>query len=243
MKPLLSIVIPTLQEENAIHDMITRLRIGIQSIPYEIIIADGRSTDKTVDIARSLADKVIISESTHPSPARQRNEGGRAASGEIIAFLDCDVSMPHPESFFVHALWRFRTDPQLVGLTGPQRTLPEFEKWADRINWGILNLMIRTMNNVLHRGEVSGKLMIARKSAFDHVHGLRDDLITREDANFFLRLSYIGKTRFDPELMIYHHARRAHRIGWWKLWGIWTWNTIYVALFDRAWTDAWRPIR
>jgi GT2 family glycosyltransferase len=64
----------------------------------------------------------------------------------------------------------------------------------------------------LHRGETSGKIMIVRRSAFDAVKGFREDLVTREDADFFLRLSRIGRTRYDPPLLIYHGARRAHKL-------------------------------
>jgi glycosyltransferase involved in cell wall biosynthesis len=239
---MLSFVVPTLQEEKAIGPMLRWIREKV-TLPKEIIVADGRSTDKTVERARGLADKILISKGVAPSPARQRNQGGFEASGEYIVFLDCDVTIENPDWFFSHAISEFEKDPKLVAITGPQRARPGCETWADRINFGILNYGIRFKNNVLHIGEVSGKFMLVRKSAFHAVKGLRDDLITREDANFFKRLSHIGKTRYYPELMIFHGARRAHAIGWWRLWYVWLFNTLWVSLFDKAYVNEWVPIR
>lgn len=239
----LSIVIPTLQEETAIGDMLYWLRTALK-MPHEVIVADGHSADRTVEIAKRYEVRVLVAPaSEQPSPARQRNEGGRAAQEEYICFLDCGVSFPDPDAFFSHAIARFEGDPNLLALTGPQRTTPALETWADRINWGILNLGIRIKNNWLGIGEVSGKFMMVRKGTFEKVGGLRDDLVTREDADFFWRISHIGATRFDPKLMIYHPARRAHTIGWIKLWWIWMRNTVWVALFDTAIEKEWKPVR
>jgi len=239
---MLTFVIPTFQEEQAIGPMLRWIREKV-TLPKEIIVADGNSKDKTVERAQGLADTILIATGFAPSPARQRNQGGRTAHGEYIVFLDCDVSIPDPDAFFSFAIKEFEKDPQLVGITGPQRARPGCETWADRINFGILNQSIRLKNNVFHIGEVSGKFMMCRKSAYDAVGGLRDDLITREDADFFWRLSKIGKTRYYGNLMIFHGARRAHRIGWWRLWYIWLVNTLWVTLFDKALVKEWVPIR
>ena len=239
---MLSVVIPTLQEEKAIGPMLRWVKEKL-TLPHEIIVADGNSSDKTVERARGLANTILIATGVAPSPARQRNQGGRAAHGEYIVFLDCDVTIDDPDWFFTHAIQEMEKDPKLVGITGPQRARPGCETWADRVNFGILNQSIRLKNNALGMGEVSGKFMFVRKSAFDKVGGLRDDLITREDADFFWRLSRIGKTRYYSKLMIYHGARRAHAIGWWRLWYIWLFNTMWVSLFDKAYVSEWVPIR
>ncbi|MEN9561003.1 MAG: hypothetical protein RIQ56_276, partial [Candidatus Parcubacteria bacterium] len=155
---MLSIVVPTYQEENAIGPMLRWLREKL-TLPHETIVADGRSSDKTVLRAHGLADVLVISKNASPSPARQRNEGGRLAKGDYIVFLDCDVTIPDPDGFFSYAIKQFENDPKLLGLTGPQRARPGCETWADRINFDILNLGMRIKNNLLGMGEVSGKFM------------------------------------------------------------------------------------
>lgn len=239
---MLSVVIPTYMEEKTIGGMLRWIKEKLM-LQHETIVADGGSSDKTVERAQGLADTIVTATDMSLSPARQRNQGGRIAKGDYIVFLDCDVTIENPEWFFTHAIKQFENDPELVALTGPQRARPGCESWADRINFGILNQSIRFKNNVLGMGEVSGKFMMVRKSAYDKVGGLRDDLITREDADFFYRLSRIGKTRYYSELMIFHGARRAHAIGWWRLWYIWLFNTLWVFLFDKAYVKEWVPIR
>jgi len=120
---------------------------------------------------------------------------------------------------------------------------PELETFADRVIFGILNFNLRVLNNFFHRGESTGEFQMIRRRAFDAVGGFRPDLVTREDADMFLRLSRMGRTRLDPQLTVFHSARRAHRIGWPRLLSLWAVNTIWVFLFDRAKTREWQVVR
>ena len=239
---LLSVIIPTREEEKTIAATIRELRDEL-TIPHEVIVSDARSSDRTAEIAREHAQVVVVFEGDKHTAGIGRNDGAKAAHGDFLAFVDADVHIPDPNAFFRRALAHFEKDPNLVGVTGPQRALPAVETWADRASFGYLNAIIRFQNNVLHRGEGSGKFMLVRRDAFEKVHGFREDLVTREDGDFFYRLSKIGRTYFDPKLVVYHGARRAHRIGWARLWWIWTINTISVTLFDKAVADDWTPIR
>ena len=102
--------------------------------------------------------------------------------------------------------------------------------------------------------EVSAKLkeVIGQSPAADIEKNMRAmlqsifsklDLVTREDGDFFNRLSRVGKTMYDPSLMVYHGARRAHKIGWIRLWSSWLSNWLVVALFDRPQAKDWTPVR
>ncbi len=239
---LLSIIIPTREEEKVIANTIKDLRNAL-TLSYEIIISDARSKDHTVEIARKDADMVVVFKGDKHTPGIGRNDGAKVAHGDFFVFIDADVHIPNADAFFKQALAHFNGHPELVGVTGSQRALPAIETWADRASFGYLNAVIRFQNNVLGRGEASGKFMIVRRGAFEKIHGFREDLHTREDGDFFFRLSKVGKTYFDSKLMVYHGARRAHKISWARLWWIWTINTISVAVFNKAVADDWTPIR
>jgi len=239
---MLSIIIPAREEEKYIADTIAQFKNSL-TIPHEIIVSDARSHDRTVAVARETAHIVVVFDGTKHTAGIGRNDGAKVARGEYLAFVDADATVPDAQSFFERALAHFKNDPGVVGVCGPQRALPALETWADRVSFGILNASLRFQNNVLHRGEGSGKFMLVSREAFDKVGGFREDLVTREDGDFFYRLSRIGKTIFDPSLMIYHNARRAHRLGWARLWYIWIMNTIAVTLFNKAVADDWTPIR
>jgi rSAM/selenodomain-associated transferase 2 len=84
---LISIIIPTLNEESNIKAVIN----SIQSHNIEIILVDGGSEDKTLLIAKSLDVKVVVSS---PGRANQMNTGAMVASGEILLFLHADTRLP-----------------------------------------------------------------------------------------------------------------------------------------------------
>lgn len=239
---LLSIIIPAREEEKTIERTIMQFRDTLH-IPHETIVSDARSKDRTVEIARMFAHTTIVFDGTKHTAGIGRNDGAKVAHGEYLAFVDAGVEIPDLHAFFERAFAHFKNNPNVVGVTGPQRATPGIETVADRLSYGFLNLMLRFQNNILHRGEASGKFMLVSRAAFEKVGGFREDLVTREDGDFFYRLSKIGRTVFDPSLLIYHGARRPHAVGWARLWRIWISNTISVTLFNKAVADDWTPIR
>ncbi|MFA5744798.1 MAG: glycosyltransferase [Candidatus Paceibacterota bacterium] len=239
---MLSIVIPTREEEKIIAQTISQFRDKLL-IPHEIIVSDGKSKDRTAEIARGLADKTIVFEGSKHTAGIGRNDGAKVAIGDYIAFVDSGVEIPDPNTFFERALAHFKNNPEIVGITGPQRAAPNIETWADRFSFGFSNAAIRFKNNVLHDGEALGKFMLVPRPTFEKIGGFRNDLATCEDSDFFYRLSRIGRTVFDPSLMIYHGARRAHTLGWMRLWWIWVTNVTSFALFNKAIADDWTPVR
>jgi cellulose synthase/poly-beta-1,6-N-acetylglucosamine synthase-like glycosyltransferase len=57
----------------------------------EIIVSDGGSNDNTAEIAKKLADKVIIGPR---SRYKQLNSGGYASNGKFLLFLHADTNLP-----------------------------------------------------------------------------------------------------------------------------------------------------
>ena len=240
---MISIVFPTLNEEKVIGRSLQILQSHM-TIPHEIIVSDGGSKDNTVEIARQYADLIIIYSGTlRQTIAGGRNDGAAAAKGDFLVFMDADSHIDNPDAFFAEALKQFQQHPKVLALTAKVRVYPEDETLLDRIIFGILSLNIRVLNNVFHRGESVGEFQMIRKDSFDTLGGYRTNLVTREDADMFLRLSQVGRTMLDPQLRVYHSGRRAHRLGWLKLLWVWTINTIWVALFDKAFAKEWRVIR
>ncbi|MEK6902858.1 MAG: glycosyltransferase, partial [archaeon] len=88
-----SVVVCTLNEEKNIEACIAALRNQDFNGTYEIIVADGPSTDRTRMLAKKLADKVATE--TRTGIARERQAGAKIASGKIIAFTDCDSATPN----------------------------------------------------------------------------------------------------------------------------------------------------
>ena len=88
--PLLSIVIPTFNEAATIADTLNALQ-PVRKERFEIIIADGGSSDNTVDLAAALSDIVI---DAPKGRSKQMNVGARSAAGKWLLFLHADTSLP-----------------------------------------------------------------------------------------------------------------------------------------------------
>lgn len=238
---MLSIIFPTKQEEKYIADAVKQFKD--LSVPHEVIVSDGRSTDKTVEVARALADKVIVYQGEHHNPGIGRNDGAREARGDFLLFLDADTRLPNANQFVQDALAHFERDPKLVALAFPQHTLPELEKFMDKIVFGIDNLNMRVRNNFLHSGWACGKCMLIRKRAFDAVGGFNTKLVFGEDWDLYTRLAKIGGTLFVPNLPYYHFARRLHKLGPLRFWWTWGVNWASVAFSGKARAKEWTPVR
>src|SRR5689334_22600922 len=101
---MIAIIIPTLNVGKVIGETIQKLRLGL-TLPYEIIVSDGQSTDKTAEIAKRYADKVIVYRGEkRQTIAEGRNDGARAAVGDFLVFFDADCSLLNPQQFFTTAL-------------------------------------------------------------------------------------------------------------------------------------------
>jgi len=88
--PRLSIIIPTLNEEEEIGATLAALQ-PLRARGCEVIVADGESADATVSRARRLANAIVMSA---PGRARQQDAGAAAARGDVLLFLHADTRLP-----------------------------------------------------------------------------------------------------------------------------------------------------
>ena len=86
----ISIIIPTLNEEAAIKNLLQQLQVYRQH-GHEVIVVDGGSNDETISISKPLSDKVI---SSNAGRALQMNNGAALAKNEILWFLHADTLIP-----------------------------------------------------------------------------------------------------------------------------------------------------
>ena len=234
---MISIIIPTYNEEKYIGDTLAQFA-GLK-IPHEIIVTDDKSTDATVLIAKKYTDIVLVPEHKHTTIAANRNAGAKVATGDYFLFIDSSCLIQHIDTFFETVFADFKKYPNLVGLTGKLHIYPETRTFGDKIMYLNFNITHYIKNNILRMGEAPGKFQIITREAFQKVHGYREDLVTREDADLFARLSKIGMTRYDGSIEILHSGRRAHAIGWPKLLSIWMINTFWLVVFGKTRTLNW----
>ncbi len=98
---MLSIVIPTLNEEAGIAQALGALR-PLRAAGCDVIVADGGSRDRTVEVARPLCDQVVMAPRGRGA---QMNAGAAAARGDVLLFLHCDTRLPdRTDQLVLHGL-------------------------------------------------------------------------------------------------------------------------------------------
>lgn len=122
-RTLVSIVIPIYNEEKVIADCLESLKEQSWQNLETILVDDG-STDKSAQIVKTFG--VTLLKQNHKGPGSARNLGARRAKGEILVFVDADMTF---EKNFVNDL----VSPILNG-----QTIGTFSK----------NEMVKNQNNI-----------------------------------------------------------------------------------------------
>jgi glycosyltransferase involved in cell wall biosynthesis len=140
---MISVVIPTYNEEKNIERCLSAL--NEQTIPrekFEVIVVDGQSGDKTVEIAQKYADKVIQQVSKGVGGAR--NDGVKIASGDVIVTTDADC-VPYGE--WLEIILEHFEDENVIAVTGfldpfDVETLSKYEAYLYRLLFWISNHLL-----------------------------------------------------------------------------------------------------
>jgi polyisoprenyl-phosphate glycosyltransferase len=97
---LISIITPCYNEEDNVQELYTRIKQVMQDLPYdyEHVFIDNGSTDKTVEILRTLAKddqgvKVIIN-TRNFGPIRSPYYGLLQCTGDAVIGMSCDLQDP-----------------------------------------------------------------------------------------------------------------------------------------------------
>jgi len=90
IKGLVSIIIPTYNEEKVIGRLLSSIQK--QTYPkYEVIVVDDGSKDNTVNISKKFTRKVYARK--HAERSVQRNFGAKMSRGEYLFFVDADMEL------------------------------------------------------------------------------------------------------------------------------------------------------
>lgn len=240
--PTVSIVIPTLKEEQFLERTLKNL--DDLKLPHEIIITDGGSTDKTLDIARAYTDKIVVwGESRRQTFGEAKNAGAALATGAFLVFIDADVIIPEPEKFFEELLAAFEKNKKLVAVTVPLKPFSENHSFVDAFFCAPLNWSYVVFNNIFHSGNSSGEFQMVRADAFREIGRFSEHLAAGEDNELFRHLAAHGRTLSYYKLCVRHSLRRPHKLGWVRTYGIWIKNGLSVMFRSKAAYKEWSVVR
>ncbi len=126
--PFVSIIVPTLEEENNIRKCLRSL-IALDYPDYEIIVVDGGSKDRTAEIAKGFYANVIIDQNLPTGWVGKSygcHIGYQASQGDVLLFTDADTEHT-PESLRITVEHLLSTDSTLLSLFPYQKA----EKWFE----------------------------------------------------------------------------------------------------------------
>lgn len=208
LESMISIIIPTFDEERNVPPLLHALRR--EETAHEIIVVDGGSRDSTVELARQHGARVIMSE---PGRGIQLSRGAAEASGDILLFLHADSVFPRGGLERIEEA--LSSSPQIIG--GNFRLLFDgdtpFSRW-----------LIGFYAFIRHIGLYYGDSGIfVKRSTYDALGGIRP-IALMEDLDFVRRLERCGRTCCIAEPPLITSSRRfqgrrslAIVYGWLKL--------------------------
>lgn len=93
---MISVVIPAYNEEKNIAKTLESLTKQIASQPFEVVVVDNNSTDRTAAIATTFMNQLNLTVIHEKQPGRgaARAAGFAAATGDIICSTDADTVLP-----------------------------------------------------------------------------------------------------------------------------------------------------
>lgn len=194
--PVISVVVPAYNEETLIGRCLSSLQNQKTEVPYEVIVVDNNSTDRTAAIARTFP--VTVLHENQPGAVAARQKGLTSARGTIIACADSDSF--YPSGWIQKIQENFSTHPDIIALVGS--AVAEREPyWAHlmiRYTFWAIDVLYRFTGKVLYAGAFN---FIYRKKAFLDLGGYRTYLDHGGDEwDVLIRLQKRGKIRFDPTL-------------------------------------------
>jgi len=205
-RPVVSVVIPTLNEEAYIERTLRSLRDQDLDAPYEIVIGDGYSTDNTLAICSRYADKIVLERKRTPAAGRQ--SAVMQSSGRVLAFGCGDTLYP--------SNWlREITGPILRGEAAAVSgaVLPDDGTFFDMAGSKHVLLPLTWLSAKLGLYFTPGETIAFSRRAFDQVGGFDTDKVTAEDLDLFKRVSRVSKVQFNPNARVYVSMRRVRKWG------------------------------
>jgi glycosyltransferase involved in cell wall biosynthesis len=209
MQPVISVIIPTLNEENFLPNLLFDLKKQTEK-NFEVIVSDGLSTDETKKRAIEFKDdlNLHVIESPKRHLSFQRNLGAREAKGSYLFFLDADTRIK-PDAI----------EKALMHITKEQYGLylPLIKPTNPKLRYKFLVSFAVNSIEFLNKLNIPlsiGPLILIRKDLFDKIGGFDLKTTASEDHRLVIKSHKLGeKAHFLSDVGCFFSMRRLESDG------------------------------
>jgi rSAM/selenodomain-associated transferase 2 len=198
---MISIIIPTFNEEKNIEKLIPYLQGCCLNKPVEIVVSDCGSTDNTRDVAATLGAKVMVC--SCKSRAVQMNSGANVATYNIFYFVHADT---FPPATFYYDIIKAVEEGFDIG------------RYRTKFNGS--NPLLR-LNEYFTRFDLffcygGDQTLFMCKSLFDELHGFNNMMLIMEEYDLVKRARQYGRYKiFDAAALV--SSRKYEDNSWLKV--------------------------
>ena len=193
-----------------LHSLLAQTRV-----PDEILVVNNASTDETRAVAQQIPHVRVVDE-PRKGLVVARETGRRAATGDILVYLDADCRAPL--TWLERVERRFLDSPDLLALSGPYRYYDW--DWCGRLlirayDFTLAPATQLLVKYILRIGTIFyGGNFAVRAEALDAIGGFDTSIeFHGEDTNVGRRLLAIGRVEICHDCYLFTSARRYNAMG------------------------------
>lgn len=180
----LSVIIPTFNEEENISGLVHFLQKHADDSLVDLIVADGKSNDSTLELAKKHGAKVVTC--PHRGRAAQMNYAASIAEGDVLYFVHAD-SLP-PPSYLADIRQGLEAGYQLGGYRSAYRSdnpIFKINAWFTRFS--------------LAYSYGGDQTLYVDRQLFDRLKGFSEKYVIMEDFDFVKRARKMAAFRKIPK--------------------------------------------
>lgn len=171
-----------------------------------VLVVDDGSTDETAKVAAEFGDRVQTIRTRHNGAAAARNVGWRAASTDVVAFLDAD------DVWYADKLAKqevlLLSDPRVALVYGDtMRTTIDgspIDRWSDHFAPASGYAFVA----MLRKNRIQTSTVLVRHCILAALGGFDESLTAWEDIDLWVRIARAHRLAYVPDLVA------QYRMGW-----------------------------
>jgi len=202
-RPRISVIIPTKNEAKLLPLCLRSLKLQKTRVPFEVIVVDTNSTDKTQDIAKSFGARII--HQPRKGKVLAFRKGADSAKGTILCFTEADCILP---PHWIETISTYFGKHSEVSAVCGIYTFHE-----SSIPFKFMTYLGHSTGHLLHflffgHHSVRASNFAVRKTAYNAAGGFAKEQLELYDVEISQRLSLQGDVRVLPNLRIQTSDRR-----------------------------------